>query len=287
VTLSGARFGLAAILARRLSQAGYGQFAYAQWLVDLAFLICSLGVNAAATRFIAEYRSRPAALAAITKYWWPFALGIPLLAGCFVLLGAFLFEVHLSPTAMMCLSLWAFSSGVWAMQTAALSGLQRFDLIFFANVIAAFMLLVGTSLVRVIDGDMSTIFLVMAAASCMASLVGISATLRLASVTPAPLNAASWRSIRTYSANMWATSLLASLVWSRGELPIVRAELGDAGVAQYAAALTIFGGVMQGTMLAVSAVAPKLTRLWGEGARTKRFRFPEGLWMRSYCLAES
>jgi O-antigen/teichoic acid export membrane protein len=66
---------------------------------------------------------------------------------------------------------------------------------------------------------------------------------------------------------MWITALLWSLVWSRGEMPIVRGHLGDLGIAHYAAALTLFGGAIQAVMLAVSGLAPHLTRLWGEGRR--------------------
>jgi O-antigen/teichoic acid export membrane protein len=67
---------------------------------------------------------------------------------------------------------------------------------------------------------------------------------------------------------MWLTALLSSLVWSRGEYPIVRAMLADQGIATYAAAMAIFGGALQGVMLGVSAIAPYLTRLIGEGRRT-------------------
>lgn len=267
VTLTGARFALAAILARRLSQVGFGQFAYAQWLVDLAFLLSSFGVTAAATRYVAEYRNRPDSLSAVMKRWWPLVFGLPILAGGVVLVGAFVSELHLNSMSMAWLSLWVLASSIWAMQTAALSGLQRFDLVFLANAIAAITLLTGSAFVPVTDGDMSWVFALMAGASAAASLVGISATRGLAGAHPTPLDTHTWRGIRNYALNMWATALLASLVWSRGEMPIVRAALGDAGVAQYAAALTLFGGAMQGAMLAVSAVAPQLTRLWGEGAQ--------------------
>lgn len=267
VTVTVARFALAAILTRRLSQSDFGQFAYAQWLIDLTFLICSFGVNAAATRYVAEYRDRPNALATIMRRWWPFAFGLPVLSSATVLLFAFVFQMHLSAHAFWCVCVWAFASGIWAMQTAVLSGLQRFDLVFFSNVVAAIVLLVGAALVPTNGADMHWFFAVMAASSALASLVGFAETRGLPRKSPESLDAGTWRGIRSYSLNMWATALLASLVWSRGEMPIVRAALGDAGVAQYFAALTLFGGAMQGVMLAVSAVAPKLTRLWGEGAR--------------------
>jgi len=46
IVVTGSRFAVAAILARRLSQGAFWQYAYAQWLVDISFLFCSLGVTA-------------------------------------------------------------------------------------------------------------------------------------------------------------------------------------------------------------------------------------------------
>jgi O-antigen/teichoic acid export membrane protein len=68
---------------------------------------------------------------------------------------------------------------------------------------------------------------------------------------------------------VWLTALLGGLVWSRGELPLVRAHLGDEGVAHYTVALTLFFGAMQGTMLWVSGVGPHLTSEWGRGQKTQ------------------
>ena len=80
ITLTAARFALAAIIARRLSQAGFGQYAYAQWLNDLAFLFCSLGATGVAARYVAEFRSQPGWLSAFIRRWRQFALGLPFLA---------------------------------------------------------------------------------------------------------------------------------------------------------------------------------------------------------------
>ena len=71
ITLTGSRFVLAAILARRLAQTGYGQYAYGQCLVDLSFLLCSLGATGAVSRYAAEYRHDPALLAAFMRRWQP------------------------------------------------------------------------------------------------------------------------------------------------------------------------------------------------------------------------
>lgn len=268
VTLTAARFALAAIVARRLSQEGFGQFAYAQWLVDLAFLVCSLGATGVASRYIAEYRTRPERLAALIVRLRPFFFGLPVLAGGTVLAGAFFFNLHPSGAESAMLAFWAIASGLWSMQTATLTGLQRFDLIFRANMFAGMIMLTGALVLPLHRDDVAPLFGLMAIACGAAAIVGIAATSRLVTVGMVGIiEPDDWRSIRGYAFNIWITALLWSLVWSRGEMPIVRAYLGDAGVAQYAAAMTLFGGAIQGVMLAVSGIAPHLTMLWGSGKR--------------------
>ena len=267
VTLTAARFALVAVVARRLSQAGFGQFAYAQWLVDLTFLVCSFGATGVVSRYAAEYRTRPERLAALMVRWRPFAFGLPVLASGAVLLGALLSGLHLNATALSMLTIWTAANGLWAMQTAALAGLQRFDLIFRANALAAVIMLAGVLVLPLQGEDIAMLFGLMAIACGAAATVGIHAVRQLTAGAVGSIEPDGWRSIRGYAFNIWITALLWSLVWSRGEMPVVRAYLGDAGVAQYAAALTLFGWAIQGVMLAVSGVAPQLTMLWGSGRR--------------------
>lgn len=265
--MTASRFALTAIVARRLSEDTFGQFAYAQWLVDLAFLACSFGATGVASRYLAEYRTQPDLLAAFMARWRPFAFGLPFLASGAVVLGAQVSNLRISATAFAMLALWTGANGYWLMQTAALTGLQRFDQIFRANVLGAVVMLVGV-VVLPLNGDaIAKLFGLMAAASAAASIVGIALTRRRAFASTGIIERASWRRIRSYAFNIWVTALLWSLVWSRGEMPIVRSYLGDAGVASYAAAMTLFGGFIQGVMLAVSGVAPQLTMLWGSGRR--------------------
>lgn len=267
LVLTGSRFALAAIVARRLSSVGFGQFVYAQWLVDIAFLICSLGATGAVCRYAAEYRGDPAKLSAFIQRWRPWALGLPGLSGGAVLIGAWLSGFKLDLSATVFLGLWAVAGAGWAMQTAALTGFQRFDLIFYANLTAAGTMLIG-AIVLPISTDMpAVLFGLMATAAGIATIVGFSETRRFKALTKVSIGADEWQTIRRYAMNMWLIALLWALLWSRGELPLVKSFLGDAGVAHYAAVLTLFGGAMQGVMLGMSAVAPELTRLWGSACR--------------------
>jgi len=269
IVISAARFALTAVVARRLSQAGYGEFAYAQWLVDVSFLVCSLGAAGVASRYVAEYRDRPRRLAALTARWLPYAAGLPLLTSAGVVLGARMSGVRLAPDETAILAVWAAANGAWAMQTAFLVGRQRFDLLLRANAVAG-ALMVGGALILPIRADgVVLVFLLMGVSCGAAALIGLRETARAAFAPSEPIAAADWRAVRGYAFNIWVSALLWNLVWSQGELPFVRASFGDAGVARYDAALTLFGGAIQGMMLVVSGIGPHLTALWGSERRAE------------------
>lgn len=269
ITLAVSRFAFTAIIARRLSVAAFGQFAYGQWIVDLTFLVCSIGATGVAARYLAEFRHDAGLSSAIARLWFPFAIGLPGLAGIAGLAGVWLTGIRLDAFAAAALMTWAIANGLWAMQTAALTGLQRFDLICGANGTAAALMVVGAMVIPLDAGQPGPVFGLMAASAAAAAAVGLRPTVHVARVAPARIERALLQDIHRYAINIWVTALLLGLVWSRGEMPIVHARLGDDGVARYAAVLTLFGGAIQGVMLAVTGVAPHLTRLWGEGAQTQ------------------
>ena len=260
------RFALAAILTRTLSEAIFGQYAYGQWLVDIIFLVCSLGATSAASRYVAEYRHDPTLVSAFIGRWQPYAVGLPFLSACIVILGASLSGMRLQFAGYLALAAWTLMNGLWAMQTAALIGMQRFDCLFGANLIFALIALTG-AFVLPLSNDPAPVFGLMAVGSLCAFLFGIKLTFRLWTPVNQLVATIPWRKIIGYAFNMWIYTLLASLVWSRGEFPLVKSILGDAAVAHYAAALVIYGAAVQAIMIGVSGVAPHLTSLWGQGKR--------------------
>lgn len=267
IVLTASRFLFAGILARRLSLTDFGQYAYGQWLADFIFMVCSLGAMGVIARYVAEYRYDPGLLAAVVRKWRPFALGLPCLAAAVVPFAAWASGLLLDAGGLTLLALLTLASGLWAMQTAALSGLQRFDLACAGNAVAAVILIAGGLLMPLDANGPSRVFGLMALAAGSAAAVGYSATVRLLDGPRTVIGQGRWRGIRAYAINMWLTALLGNLVWSRGEMPLVKVFQGDDGVATYAATLILFGGAIQAVMLATGGVAPQLTRLWGEGNR--------------------
>jgi O-antigen/teichoic acid export membrane protein len=255
---------LMAVLARRLPSVDFGQFVYALWLVEVSFLFCAFGMNGSASRYFAEYSHDSQRRAAFARRWLPWALTLPMISGIAAVAGAILSGLTLMPLSYILLGTWAMAMGWWSMQTGALTGQQRFDLVLVANVMSTAVAIVAVLSVPIAGHSPEVLFGVMT----LSSLVGCAFGIRqnIWSLTgPADVETVHlpWSRIRGYATNIWLTGLLGALVWSRGELPLVRSHLGDGGVAQYTVALTLYFGAMQAIMLWVSGVAPHLTSAWG------------------------
>lgn len=264
ILLTASRFALLAILARRLDQPTLGLFAYAQWMVDIGFLVGSLGAAGAASRYIAEYRSRPAELQAFVLAWRVPSLLLPISGAVLVVLGAGLTGTALGWQGQLALLVWALFSGLWAMQTAALTGLQRFDLVFAANAAAAGVMLLGAAFAPSLRNSSAAVFLIMGAGCAAGFLFGLAPVQRLSATAAGADGKLDKRAILQYCANIWVTALLWNLVWSRGEVPLVRHFLGNAQLAHYSVALSLVGGAVAGVMLGIGGIAPQVTRLVGE-----------------------
>src|SRR3954470_8651306 len=88
VVMSVSRILLMSALARRMPHEAFGQLAYAQWLVDMGVLVCSLGATASASRFLAEFSGNPPAAAAFLRRWARYAVFTPLAGAVAAILGA-------------------------------------------------------------------------------------------------------------------------------------------------------------------------------------------------------
>jgi len=265
VVLTGSRFVLAAVLARRLDQETFGQYAYALWLVDISFLLFTFGATGAVSRYAAELRHSSERVAGFLRSWRPYALLLPVGAGLLAVVGAQASALALPPMGLAALAGWTIASGLWAMQSAALTGLQRLDIVFRANAVAAVTMLGGAALIPIGTEDPTPVMLLMAVASAVASLFGYRLVKQAASHTAADPSPGERRGMLAYALNIWVTAILWNLVWSRGEVPIVRAHLGDGALAQYSVALTLLGGAIAGVTLGIGGIAPQITRLLGEG----------------------
>lgn len=263
VIQTGARFAVAAVLARGLSRELFGQFIYLQWLVDMALLLGSLGFNGVASRFFAEARNEPDVQGALVAWWRPLTWKLAGLAGLLASLGALVSGLQLTLWQLVGLSVWAALNAAWGFHVAALTGLQRFSSVLWTNIAFSVPMLTGAAVAYASTAGLTFLISVMIGAVGLAGLVAFgpvrSAAVRGA--VPAEIQSR----IRSYALNVWGVALLAALVWSRGELPIVRLHLGDTGVGDYAPALTLLGGAVAAIMLGIRGAEPEMTRLLGAG----------------------
>jgi O-antigen/teichoic acid export membrane protein len=261
------RFALLAVLARKLPQSDFGQLAYIIWLVDISFLALAFGLNAAASRYLAEYHNDLEKRLAFLRHWSLAVCAISLLVLIVIVIATYQAELGVNRLTIGLIGLWAVTNSFWAMLTAALSGYQRFDVMLKAQLLSVGITLPAVIYIPSSALDLSVVISILAAMTltqCLfarAIILDIIAAFRQSKVT----TKFNFKNIRVYSLNMWVVGLLGALVWSRGEMPVIRGLEGDTALAFYAAALLISSGAVQAVMLWVSGVAPQLTLKLSEG----------------------
>ena len=273
LVVSGGRFALTVVLARKLTVIDFGQFAYVQWLVDTLYLCLSFGAGAMASRYLAQYATQPALLHTFQRRLSVAYLVVPLLV-----MAAFSAAQLWSATArsgheVALATAWAGANSLVVMQTAALTGYQRWSGMLVQNLASVATLLAGAVWLPAVGAGCADAFAVMLAGSVVAAAVGAylirgDSGAMVAGVSPVAVAQAAgidWRQVRNFALNTWVAALLASFVWSRGEVPVLKWLQGDAVVGRYAAALAIWGGAVQCVMLASSAIAPHIAQAWGRG----------------------
>jgi O-antigen/teichoic acid export membrane protein len=260
IAMMGSRFALLALLARHMEPAVFGVFAYSQWLVEITFLVVNLGATGTIARYSAEYRHMPSFAASLLRSWRPYSLLLPMVGALATVAAAGLSRVHGSSAEYSLLLVWAFANGVRAMHEAALAGLQRFDLVFRSNFMCGVLMLAG-SLSTLTFPSLQRAYLIMAVAAGASCVVGISSIWSDTGGPADPLPKRAVSEIRQYAVRIWITAVLWNLVWSRGEVPILRHELGDPAVARYAVALSLYGGAVAAVMLGIGGLAPQITRM--------------------------
>lgn len=273
LVVSGGRFALTVVLARKLNVGDFGYFAYVQWLLDTLYLCLSFGFGALASRYLAQFASQPALLHGFERRLSLAYLIIPLLVMAAFYVAHLWFATTRDGVELVLATGWAGANSLVVMQTAALTGYQRWRGILVQNLAGVATLLVGAFSLPAAGAGCAQAFAVMltgsvGAAAAGAYLVRAAGGTAVASKvrdTPNAVAQVDWRQVRSYALNTWAAALLASFVWSRGEVPVLKWLQGDVVVGRYAAALAIWGGAVQFVMLASSAIAPHIAQCWGRG----------------------
>lgn len=265
IVLTGGRFLVTIILAKKLGVSEFGRFAFSQWLVDMIFLSLAFGLPGSASRFFSEFKSQSTNLLAFERWYLPRAFVVVLAVAVASPLVALAFHGEVDLKFALLQAGWSVSAALWALLMARAQGLQQFKRIAVSNGVYVVIALAGCTLLPNEGVPVSSAMLLVMIATAAAALtnwVTLPITKNDATSPGSDLNG---RMLKIFGLNVWISSLVSALVWSRGEIVIVRAELGVSEVAIYSIALSLFGIATQGVMLFTGAVGQHLTQMWGAG----------------------
>lgn len=263
-----ARLLIVALIGRRFGAATLGVFVFAQWIIDVTFLSLSFGLPAAATRFLPALGGNASSRFKFLRTYRRYAVGVVLAVAGVAVAASWVSDIARLTSELLAVGSWALGTAIWAHSSALAQGTFQFRRLVLAN--GAFLAVVAIGLSGIVDaGALSSIGFLMAAANVSASSivlrgwsVGPTSSAHAGTANaPPPLTPAVWR----YALNAWIGSLAGFIVWSRGEVFVVKAIVGDVALGHYAAALTIVGTVNYGVGLVWGALAPRISLHWDQG----------------------
>jgi O-antigen/teichoic acid export membrane protein len=264
LALTSSRLVVNVLLARRLTPGPFGELVFAQFVIDLIFMVVSVGIPGTLTRFLPAMSDlAPSVTAKVYRRLFVLA-ALSLVAAEIVFAGYLEFEQPGTSLRTASLLLLCFATILASLVSAALQGLFRYDAIMYGNIAFAVaaplftVIFVRQPAVENAAFALATAWLLnvaVAAATGRRKLRGSDASLRPGSIPRYAYMAA-------YGVRVWLTALISGLVWSRGELAILKQRVTTADIGIYSIALTLAGAVTQGSAMLTGALSSHLTRHW-------------------------
>jgi O-antigen/teichoic acid export membrane protein len=262
------------ILARKLGPESFGLFVFMQWIIDMTFMVFSVGLSGVATRFFPQYVGKEAEDISSFNYWF-FRAGVfsTLLTGCFAGLAVYLYSDFRNFAGVAAIMFLAAATSILALLGARAQGLFQFKRNAVSSAIFVVVALSGLVLLQG-RGDLLAVVVIMGAANLTAGIFLAFSIRSQGTVSrPVPLAKPHSEQIFRYATNAWVTSITASLVWARGEIPVVKSYLGDASVGYYSIGLTLSGIINQGVALFTGALWPQIARAWDNENKNELAQF--------------
>jgi len=251
-------------IARFLGPRVYGPLVFTQWCAETLAIVSSLGLPSVLTRYCSEIVStrQPIRRARIVLFLRA-AVGSLLLAAI-VSASVFLWVERSEPAVVVILSIcWTLAALSLSIANAANFGLLRFDLILLSNIsYAATGLLASHTLIT--KGNVVSAMFVWILAALVGTLVSLGG-LRLQKIEDNSHNEiqlTSAREMYRYALNTWIGQLTASILWTRGEMGVLRSLVSNQDIAHYGVATTLSGLVSQGVNLLQGGITPHLSLDW-------------------------
>ncbi|HXH29513.1 MAG TPA: oligosaccharide flippase family protein [Bacteriovoracaceae bacterium] len=274
ITLTLGRMAIVVILARRLGPESFGLFVFVQWLIEMTFMVFSFGLSGVATRFFPQSVGKEAEELPGFNHWF-FRAGVlaVLLTSCFAALSAYLFSDLRNLAGVAAITFWAAATSFSALLGARAQGLFQYKRNAASSAIFVIAVLSGLALLQGRD-DLLEVLVVMGAANIAAGIF-LAISIRSGGAISRPVALAKMHSdqIFRYATNAWVTSIVASLVWARGEIPMIKGYLGEGAVGYYSIGLTLSGIINQGVGLLTGALWPQIARAWDNGNKNELAQF--------------
>lgn len=276
ITNTVGRMAIVIILARRLGPESFGVYVFVQWLIDMTFLLFSVGLGGVATRFFPQNSGKEAdKIPGFNRWFFRTGAFAILLASCFAAISVFEFTQLRNLAVIAAVLLLTTTSSAYALLSARAQGLFQYKLVAASSALLVIGILTGLALPLGKFG-LFVVLVVMGVANLLAgALLAIYTRSSMATTCtcPMPLGKAHSAQIFQFATNTWVTSFVASLVWARGELPLVKSYLGETEVGYYAIGLTLSGLINHGLGLLTGALWPYIAREWDSGNREELLRF--------------
>lgn len=269
LVLTGGRFLITLLFARLLGVNEFGQFAFSQWLVEIGFLTLAFGLPGTANRFYAELKTTPMHLWGLERWFLTRSLIIVVVLA-FTSSGLLIiFNRDIGVKLLILQAGWSACSASWSLLLARAQGLQQFQRVALSN--AAFVVIELSGCIFYAKNGLAlseAMFLAMIGSLVAAIVTWIPLIPDENSQKSKGMSFYS-KTVKAFSINIWLSSLVSALVWSRGELMVVRSELNALDLSVYSVALSLTGIASQGLMLLTGAIGPHLTQFYGEGKEEK------------------
>jgi O-antigen/teichoic acid export membrane protein len=277
LTITIGRMGIAIVLARCLGPEKFGSLIFLQWLTDMTYMFFSVGLAGVATRFFPQSIQAGSEIIPAFGNWF-------VQAACLVILNSCVFAGTVSvlfggQSGFHEIGAVAFLGGTtafFALATARSQGLFQYRKIAFSSLIYIAMVFFGLVVLRAGQSLTQTVILL----GCANGAAGMFLSSDLRNMTGdffVMLSKDASDHIAKYGKNSWVTSVISSLLWSRGELPLVKRDLGESLVGYYSIALTISGIINQGLSLLIGALWPQIALTWDKGSSEKLDEFSNTL----------
>lgn len=277
LTITAGRVGIAVVLARCLGPEKFGALVFLQWLTEMTYMLFSVGLAGVATRFFpqsiqATFENIPA-----FSNWFIRAAGLVILISSFFAgTASFLFGGQNSLYEICAVAFLGGASAFYALASARSQGLFQYKKIAFSSVWFIMIAFLGLIVLPVRDSLPQMVILLGCANVAAATFLSIDLK-KIGSSFFAPLSNEASEHVFRYAQNSWVTSVISALLWSRGELPLVKKDLGESLVGYYSIALTTSGIINQGLSLLIGALWPQIALTWDRGSSEKLDEFSNTL----------